>query len=204
MRRCTLPAVALHRAKSAEPIRSQSSPRRVNALHDGGRSRSRRVAASPGARGRTSRLAKAPAQMCLIHEAAGKRNLAQTFGGGQHQCLCPLDPHSDDVSMWRLAEAGLESAAKMTGTQRNEFRQIVDEKRPFEPIFNIVLDLTDLPWRQSATRWGSAKVLREFTRKKCRKAPRCSRCGIQIIIQCRPYVFKQSADFDCHDIFRSH
>ena len=71
------------------------------------------MAVSPDARGRTRRLAEAPAEMRLVHKAARVRDLAQTRGRGEHQGLCSLDPHSYNVSMWELAEAILESTGKI-------------------------------------------------------------------------------------------
>jgi hypothetical protein len=51
--------------------------------------------------------------MRLIDEAARIRNLAQTRRRGEHQCLCPLNPHPDNVGVWQLAEAILESTGKV-------------------------------------------------------------------------------------------
>lgn len=161
------------------------------------------VAPSPGARGCACDLAEGSAEMCLVHEAARERDLAQAFGRGQDQLLCSLNPCFHDVGMWGLAEALFEGTGEVARTERNKLCQIPDEKRPFQSLYDIALDLPLLPGRQSATCKGRIRVPREFARKQRCETFSHSRCIPQITIERHPNVFEQFVPFDGCKIFVS-
>ena len=152
----------------------------------------------PRTRRGSSDLAKALAEMCLIQETARERNLTQAFACRHHQRLRSLDPGSDNVSMWRVTEAILKAPGEVADAERNDFRQIGNQNGSFKPIFDVGLDLALLPRCQSApSRTG---LLMEFARENGSQAPSRFGCGIQIMVQCRPHIFKQSIHFDRQEI----
>lgn len=88
--------------------------------------------------------------MRLVGQPAGAGDLAERVPGGQHQVLGAADTLPDDIGVRGFAEADLEGAAEMAGTDPGDARQILDPDALIQMAIDMVAHAADLPGGEAA------------------------------------------------------
>jgi hypothetical protein len=78
--------------------------------------------------------------MGLVGETGFLSYRGQRLFGPAHQCLCPLDPRSHDVTLWADADRLSKGAAEMIWAEARDFGQMCQGQLVFQMRFDIVAD----------------------------------------------------------------